>query len=393
MTKIVLFLAKGNFIEYTDLKQEPILRSLSDRGRNMNYKPPELTKAITQEQENALKYICTNVVTKQNYEKHIPEIRSFFHEMSDFNEFITKYILDSYTFFVDEFIDASQTMDAYPYVRYQQESVYIHDFYNLKFMLHGTSTFFINGQCVFLHESDILLIAPYARQQIFVFEDDILIINIMIRREAAEKIFSKILESQNPVSGFLMSNAMHTSESNPYLHFRTHHDKEVEDLLMSIFQYFFKERKRNFYKDIIQENTIENAFLLLLAKYPLISDSQSSPQGDNMEIYRILTYMRQNISTITLAELSGHFNYNQSYISRFIKKYTGQTFSQLIQHLKLKEAERLLENTSLTAEQIAVKIGYSSKANFYRIFQAHHHMTPLEYRKRKKDDKTPPEQA
>lgn len=209
----------------------------------------------------------------------------------------------------------------------------------------------------------------------------------MIRREAANKIFSKILESQNPVSGFLLSNAMYQTEGTPFLHYRTNHDKEIETLLMSIFRYFYEEKRRNFYRDSIQENIIENVLLLLLAKYPLISDSQSSMQGNNIDIYRILTYMKQNIASVTLAELSEYFNYNQSYISRFIKKYTGQTFSQLIQHLKLKEAERLLQNTSLPAEQIAVKIGYSSKANFYRVFQMHHHMTPLEYRRERKSEK------
>ncbi len=347
----------------------------------MNYRPPELKESITQEQEKALKYVCSNIITRENYGNYEKELRRFFRKASDYQSFITKYILDSHTFYVDEFIDSSQTMDAYPYVRYQQESVYIHDFFNLKFMLHGTSTFFVNGQCIFLHESDILLIAPYARQQIFVFEDDILIINIMIRRESVNKIFSKILESQNPASGFFLSNAMYQTDGSPFLHYHTHHDKEIEALLMSVFRYFYEEKRRNFYRDSIQENTIENVFLLLLAKYPLISDSQNSVRENNMDIYRILTYMKQNLPSVTLAGLSEYFNYNQSYISRFIKKYTGQTFSQLIQRLKLREAERLLESTSLTAERIAVKIGYSSKANFYRVFQAHHHMTPLEYRR------------
>ena len=59
----------------------------------------------------------------------------------------------------------------------------------------------------------------------------------------------------------------------------------------------------------------------------------------------------------------------------------GLSFSELLENVRLKDAQNLLENTALRTEDIAVKLGYQNSANFIRAFQRWTGKTPSAYRK------------
>ncbi len=60
----------------------------------------------------------------------------------------------------------------------------------------------------------------------------------------------------------------------------------------------------------------------------------------------------------------------------------GLRFSDLLEKVRLNDASRLLNQTTLRVEQISQNLGYQNSANFTRAFRCWVGVTPSEYRKR-----------
>ncbi|MDF9830812.1 AraC family transcriptional regulator [Parabacteroides sp. PF5-6] len=89
-------------------------------------------------------------------------------------------------------------------------------------------------------------------------------------------------------------------------------------------------------------------------------------------------FARADIDVPTLiTELST----NRSYLFGAIKTLTGNTLQEYINHLRLEEAKKLLENTDDSIEEIALMCGYNTVRTFYRLFHSHYNISPAAYRR------------
>ncbi|MEK8127920.1 helix-turn-helix domain-containing protein [Paenibacillus filicis] len=99
-----------------------------------------------------------------------------------------------------------------------------------------------------------------------------------------------------------------------------------------------------------------------------------------IEILNAQRYVIVNIDKIvTLEELSSVLHLNPSYLSRLFKKETGENFVEYITKVKVEHAKELLDQTQLSVDEIAEKIGYE-KNYFYKVFKKLTGMTPNHYR-------------
>ena len=87
-----------------------------------------------------------------------------------------------------------------------------------------------------------------------------------------------------------------------------------------------------------------------------------------------------NKGTYVMPVLRSYLHPN--YLSAMLKKYTGSTFNELVQHEKLTAAEKLLLNSDMSVTDIANFVGYQNVSYFYRIFKRKNNCMPNEYRKR-----------
>jgi signal transduction histidine kinase/ligand-binding sensor domain-containing protein/DNA-binding response OmpR family regulator len=65
---------------------------------------------------------------------------------------------------------------------------------------------------------------------------------------------------------------------------------------------------------------------------------------------------------------------------RKMKELIGQTPTEYIRSIRLKQAEKLLKSTNKTVQEIMFICGFNNKAYFYREFAKKFHLTPKEYR-------------
>ncbi|KVE36072.1 AraC family transcriptional regulator [Burkholderia sp. BDU5] len=70
----------------------------------------------------------------------------------------------------------------------------------------------------------------------------------------------------------------------------------------------------------------------------------------------------------SLDALARELHLSERTLKRKLSDY-GTTYSALLDEIRLRDALRLLEGTQLTVEEIAVRVGYTDRANFSRAFR------------------------
>lgn len=84
---------------------------------------------------------------------------------------------------------------------------------------------------------------------------------------------------------------------------------------------------------------------------------------------------------ITLELLAASQNISVSQLKRIFKEHTGDSVIPYLTALRIKEAKRLIQESSLNFSQIAVAVGYDNIYYFSSVFKKHTGMTLTEYSK------------
>lgn len=100
------------------------------------------------------------------------------------------------------------------------------------------------------------------------------------------------------------------------------------------------------------------------------------------DIVKIVSYIGEHYQEpLNLSALAEAFHFNSVYLSRFIKKKSGHTFTELLTSTRMYHAARLLKETSLKNREICERIGMADERYFGQVFQKTYGMSPYEYRK------------
>ncbi len=100
-------------------------------------------------------------------------------------------------------------------------------------------------------------------------------------------------------------------------------------------------------------------------------------------IYKIEKYIKKNYkNSITIKDMSKKFYMHPVYLGQLINKKFGMSFNEYIHKLRVEEAKRLLEETSMKVNEIAIEIGYSSYSVFLQYFEKNTGVKPMDFKKR-----------
>lgn len=113
-------------------------------------------------------------------------------------------------------------------------------------------------------------------------------------------------------------------------------------------------------------NTVEN-----------FSNSESD-RLDNIMLFLHENYQRP----ILLEEVASLINMSEASLTRFLKKWTGKTFVDNLNDIRIAEAACRLIDTSDTIAEVCYKCGFNNLSNFNRVFKKRRGNTPTEYRKK-----------
>jgi YesN/AraC family two-component response regulator len=147
------------------------------------------------------------------------------------------------------------------------------------------------------------------------------------------------------------------------------YQKEVPGALLRPFAYVsLSEYREKFMEFILEENG------------RLISAAGEDQMESKMQT--AVRFIRENYATdLNMAVVSNKVSMNYSLFSTAFKNYTGTNFVAYLKELRMEEAKRLLEETSLKVNEISSRVGYDNEKHFMKSFKALVGVSPSEYRK------------
>lgn len=223
-----------------------------------------------------------------------------------------------------------------------------------------------------VHEGECYIGQPYAGyapngQS----QKEIIIVGVLIQTKAFFKTFLHVLSANKKLFHFFLNPQINVY-SDEYIQLKFEDLFPVRSLLeLMIVEYAAPQENT---QDVLKSLTL--ALLMLVARqyaksYPTVKEDKLSE--------KIVQYIGEHFDTVTLSEVAGHFSYHPNYISSYIHRETGKSFSEIVLEQRMERAAALLKGTDLSIEEIAAMLGYSNNSNFYKAFRAYYHVSPREY--------------
>lgn len=107
---------------------------------------------------------------------------------------------------------------------------------------------------------------------------------------------------------------------------------------------------------------------------PIVSKDQ--------QINQLLAKIQQNpTACYRIDELAEQLAMSRRTFTRHFQKATGTSLTQWIIHLRLQNSLTLLENTSLSIEQISERAGFQNTVSFRQHFKTRYQITPNDWRR------------
>ena len=128
----------------------------------------------------------------------------------------------------------------------------------------------------------------------------------------------------------------------------------------------------------LAENALEEALLLIARAGAL---SEAGP--DDARVAQVLQLLgRRYHEPTTVADLAAQVHLSPSRLAHLFRQSTGVSPIQMLLQLRLRQAARLLEYSTLSVTEIAAEVGFESPYYFSRQFRAHYGVSPRAYRQR-----------
>ena len=88
--------------------------------------------------------------------------------------------------------------------------------------------------------------------------------------------------------------------------------------------------------------------------------------------------------SVSMKNVAAKYFYSPAYFSRAFKKYFGTSFSSYVQKVRVQKILLLLEDPTVSIEEISERVGFGDQRELYRTFKKVTGTTPGNYRKQKK---------
>lgn len=273
-------------------------------------------------------------------------------------------------------IVASEGIKVAKFSGQNAEPVHMHDFLEFIYIYSGEGTQCIDDEEYHVKKGDMLFV-NLNQVHSFHTETDMSYVNFCVKPEFLSE---ELVDDGNIFDLLTLSLFKEFSDVDnlSYIRFEESEfmfvDQMVERMLIEF------NRKSIGYKSIIKGYM--SVLLSMYLRQCSIKSNITSECGVSDFAIEIVKYIDEHVfEKITLNELATKSFYNPSYFCRMFKKCYGESVKSYIQRKRISRAIDLLTKTDQSVTEIGNNVGYSDKAQFYRIFKKHTGVTPNEYRK------------
>lgn len=105
---------------------------------------------------------------------------------------------------------------------------------------------------------------------------------------------------------------------------------------------------------------------------------------DNPLVLNVISYIENNYDKkLSLKQISAEFFVSEWHLSKLLKKYRNESFSTIVNNIRIEKSKELLKNPYLKSAEIAEMTGFSDLSTFSKVFKKFAGITPNDYRKGK----------
>lgn len=122
--------------------------------------------------------------------------------------------------------------------------------------------------------------------------------------------------------------------------------------------------------------------LLIRRKTNAASAEQPLVHSVRNKTFEIVDYINRHYQEkLTIADIAQRYGISPSYFCKTFRQSTGYTFTEYVNHVRIKEAKGLLAAGNDKVAAVAGQVGFESLTHFGRVFKEVTGMSPLKYRR------------
>lgn len=149
------------------------------------------------------------------------------------------------------------------------------------------------------------------------------------------------------------------------------------------FRYAYQAIKLKAFDFLLKPFTREELWQIIRrAVESLESDELESQTEYSPLVQAAVDYVQARINqSVTLEIVAEELNISVSSLARSVKRETSMPYGELVTHLRIEEAKRLLRDPAQRVNEVADKVGYKNYTTLYKVFMRCEGAAPTDYRK------------
>lgn len=239
--------------------------------------------------------------------------------------------------------------------------VHEHDFIEIVYITDGDAEETINGETWHACRGDLFFI-NYGSTHSFRSEKGFSYINICFK---PEEIGEGVITPENAFAVLQLTAfeaILKESDEDGMVSFRGEERQEMETLFSMMLREY--NEKKYSWKPVVK--SYMNVLIARILRKLLSTEQEEGAE----DIWRELSeYIDSNLGEeLTLSALAKKCFYNPSYFSRAFKKKFQMPLTEYLNRRRVERAMLLCADPTLSDDDIAVRLGFSYKSSFYRVF-------------------------
>ena len=274
----------------------------------------------------------------------------------------------------DEWIRSDCNFHIFFTNKHSEIKLHTHDFIEIVYVISGSATECVNDEIYEVKRGDLIFI-NYQSTHTFDPDKNFSYVNICFKPEIVDSLITP--ENAFALLQLTAFDELRKDNEGGMVSFSGAERDEIEELLKNMLSEYRS-------KESFRRTVLESYMNILLVK--ILRKTNAGPQSVEQSgaWQKIADYIDRNLGEeLTLSALAQKCFYNPSYFSRVFKEHFNMSLTEYVNHRRVELAKTLLLKGELSVEEIAYRVGYSSKTSFYRAFMRVTGATPAEYKNKK----------
>lgn len=277
----------------------------------------------------------------------------------------------------EKLITGGRLITVRKHSRFVEFPLHGHNYVEMMYVVQGSITHCINRKEILLQKGDLLLLNREVMHAVKRAEEMDIGINFIAMPEFFALPLS-MLHEKNVLADFIAGTFQEKNPMPQYLLFHMPGNLQIENLMENMIASMLHEHGR---EDVINQYSMGIVFLHLLQHLENLSRHSSMDYKEAI-VQAALGYIESDCKNASLKKIAQDTRQSMTALSLLIKEKTGKNFQDLLLERRFGVAAKLLLETKLSVEEIALTVGYENLSYFFRQFKCRYGMTPRNYRMR-----------